>query len=160
MISLIEPDAIYSTNPRQADLEDIRQGLERVDQLVEGAMADVRAMYDYIDSLERQLLTRRPAPLSRGTGSKIMLVSSVGGQGGYSRQQPSILVKWVCAVCGKHNQRSQLPGPAPKYCQPREGENLSLCQRAARRDQRIARCKLQSVTELASSITAVQPTEI
>jgi len=152
MISLIEPDAIYSAPSRQAELEDIRQGLERVDQLVEAAMADVRALYDYIETLERQLGNRRSAPARRGEGSKIMLVPK-HGDGGYIRSQPLIIVEWVCAICQQHHQRSQVPGITPKYCLPLPGEKLSECQRAARRKSRALYQNKHKVIKDASFIT-------
>jgi len=64
--------------------------------------------------------------------------SKSGGQGRYTRSQPRVVMRWVCAVCGAAHEREQLPGNTPKYCLPGPGEERSACQKEAHRQRQRA----------------------
>lgn len=138
IVALIEEHVAPGRSPLSAAHESIdcvEQQLLSIVALTKEYLGDQQ---EEIERLKRLLGSpRRHAGYSHD-GYKTLTVTHFKNQIGdspiaYNRNQPLIVVEWDCVICGKHNQRSQLPGAMPKYCQPPHGENLSSCQREARR---------------------------
>ncbi len=79
---------------------------------------------DYVLKLEGS------APRRSGETRLLQMVSPNGKQ--YTRKQPLVVREWQCAVCGQHHVQAVLPGQAPKYCPPSNGQPYSPCQKLAR----------------------------
>lgn len=61
------------------------------------------------------------------------LLTVKAGDGSYTRDQPLVIMRWTCAICGASHERQQLPGNTPKYCPAPAGQKQSECQKEASR---------------------------
>lgn len=147
-----QPDWDITDEPSPRNVQAILRNLSHLEAIPLDAVAGLRKYITLLESENRRLDADNARLKARqkhpATGSKMLTVHVEQGQ--YRKVQPLITVTWVCQACGKTNQREQLPGGIPKYCQGADGE-LSACQlkaiqrkvdrqRAKRRAKREAAC--------------------
>lgn len=91
----------------------------------------LNVLFDECCDLDKRLIELQGNILPRSGETRLLqLVSPKGKQ--YTRKQPLVMREWQCCVCGQHHSQAVLPGQAPKYCPPSDGDRYSPCQRLAR----------------------------